>query len=145
MPSHRFTQHALDDYSLQLWFVSPNTSTDCVAAASSDPPVWPCQWHFLYWLWNIMATFNLHLQFANDLLKYLNICGRQRQVIKLYLLIKGTETCILPETSIDFVGDIYSTILFVLWGLLKCLQVMEYISILFKICLAISRTTSSPD
>lgn len=63
-----------------------------------------------------MATFNLHLQFDNALLKYLNTCVRQRQVIKLCLLIKGTETCVLPETLIDFVGDDYSTILFILWG-----------------------------
>lgn len=86
-----------------------------------------------------MATFNLHLQFDNALLKYLNTCVRQRQVIKLCLLIKGTEICVLPETSIDFVGDDYSTILFILWGLLKRLQLMEYISIIFKIYLAISR------
>lgn len=111
-----YTTCTLYDYSLQLWFVSPNTSTDCVAVASSNPPRWPHWWHFLYWLWNTMATFNLYLEPDKRLLKYLNICSRQRRVIKLHLLIKGIETCTLPETSIDFVVGDWSTILIVLGG-----------------------------
>lgn len=137
----------LYDYSLQLWFVSPNTSTDCVAVASSNAPRWPCQWHFLYWLWNTMATLNLLTlavwQRPTEILEYLQqtktsnkATSTNKRDRNLYSHWNINRLCSerLQDNPIHIVGVF-----------LKCLQLMEYISILFKICLAISMATSSSD